>query len=116
MTYVPILGALFLAGCMPSIPSKTLALEIGSDAAALRALCSVKQRIDPAQWPVSFKRNGVESVYVGHNGLYIETDRVYVQEAGVFLPCDGSRFVPPVGDDPAYKQVADGIYTYYIAG
>ena len=111
-----LVAGLSLAGCMPSAPSKVSALKIASDAASLMSLCPTRQSIDRSRWPASFEQSGVKSAYIGHKGLYIETDRLYVQEAGVFLPCDGSRFVPPVGEDPAYTQVADGIYTYYIAG
>jgi hypothetical protein len=45
-------------------------------------------------------------------------DRMYVQEAGVFIPCDESKFAAgsTTGEDPVYLKVADGVFTYYIAG
>jgi hypothetical protein len=60
----------------------------------------------------------VKSAYIGQGGLYLETDRIYVQETGVFIPCDVSKFVPAsvASEDPMYLEVADGIFTYYVAG
>ena len=82
------------------------------------SLCAIKRSIDSSRWPPSFAGAGVKSVYIGHEGLYIETDRVYVQEAGVFIPCDAEKFRSDsaAGEDPVYLKVADGVFTYYIAG
>lgn len=106
-----------LSGCTPSRPSSQTAARLARDAAPLMNLCATKQNIDPARWPSSFVSSGVKSAYIGHAGLYIETDRVYVQEAGVFIPCDATKFVSEsvTGEDPIYLKVADGIFTYYIA-
>jgi hypothetical protein len=80
------------------------------------ALCPIAQHFEVTSWPPSFKAHGVKSAYIGHDGLYLETDRVYVQEAGVFIPCAGEQFVPPEMEDPVYTQVGRGVFTYYVAG
>jgi len=115
---VATLIAIALAACSPSRPSRDIAMRLARDAAPLMALCPAKQRIDAAKWPASFAGAGVESAYIGQSGLYVETDRLYVQEAGVFIPCDVSKFssVTVSGEDPMYMRVADGVFTYYVAG
>ena len=107
-----------LAGCSPSRPSSDAALTLARDAAPLMALCPTKQRIDATKWPASLADAGVKSAYIGQSGLYLETDRFFVQEAGVFIPCDVSKFssASVIGEDPMYLKVADGIFTYYVAG
>jgi hypothetical protein len=107
-----------LTGCTPSRPSAQLAAQLARDAAPLMGLCATKQGIAPSQWPASFASAGVESAYIGYGGLYIETDRIYVQEAGVFIPCEASKFVSSskTGEDPVYLKVAEGVFTYFIAG
>jgi len=112
------LTAVALAGCSPSRPSSDIALVLARDSAPLMALCPNKQPIGTAKWPASFAGAGVKSAYFGQGGLYLETDRIYVQEAGVFIPCDVRKFSPAAvtGGDPMYLKVADGVFTYYVAG
>jgi hypothetical protein len=107
-----------LAGCTPSRPSTQAAAQLARDATPLMTSCGTKKSIDPSSWPPSFTSSGVKSVHIGLEGLYIETDRVYVQEAGVFIPCDASKFASDsvTGEDPVYLKVADGVFTYYLAG
>ena len=116
--FVAMLTAVALAGCSPSRPSSDIALVLARDSAPLMTLCPNKQPIDAAKWPASFAGAGVKSAYIGQRGLYVETDRVYVQEAGVFIPCDVSKFssASVTGEDPMYLKVADGVFTYYVAG
>ena len=117
-TPVVILAAVALAGCSPSPPSPDIAVVLARDSASLLTLCPTRQRIDASKWPASFAGAGVKSAYIGQSGLYLETDRTYVQEAGVFIPCDVSKFSPAsvTGEDPMYLKVADGVFTYYVAG
>lgn len=110
-----LIGLAFLA-FRTSRPAPELAVRLARDAQALVALCPKPQSIDSARWPPSFAAAGVKSVHIGHEGLYIATDRVYVQEAGVFIPCDAEHFKPAGIGDPVYANVADGVFTYYIAG
>jgi len=111
-------GSLILVGCTPSPPSTQTAVKLARDAAPLMSLCPTRQSIDASKWPPSFAPSGVKSAYIGHSGLYLETDRFYVQESGVFIPCDSTKFAPEsvTGEDPAYVRVQDGVFTYYIAG
>jgi hypothetical protein len=113
-----LVAILALAGCTPSPPSTQTAVKLAQDAAPLMSLCHTEQSIDASKWPPSFAPSGVKSAYIGLNGLYLETDRVYVQESGVFVPCDSKTFAPEsvTGEDPAYVKVQDGVFTYYIAG
>jgi len=117
-TCVAILVAIALAGCAPSRPSQDIALLLARDSAPLMALCPTKQSIGAALWPASFAGAGVKSAYIGQSGLYLETDRLYVQETGVFIPCDVSKFpsASVTSEDPMYMKVADGVFTYYVAG
>ena len=117
-TCVAILVVIALAGCAPSRPSQDIALLLARDSAPLMALCPIKQSISAAKWPASFASAGVTSAYIGQSGLYLETDRLYVQEAGVFIPCDVRKFSSEsvTGEDPMYMKVADGVFTYYVAG
>ena len=117
-TFVIALAAIALTGCSPSRPSSDIALVLARESAALMTLCPTKQRIDAEKWPASFASAGVRSAYIGQGGLYLETDRTYVQEAGVFIPCDVSKFTHAsvTGEDPMYLKVADGVFTYYVAG
>jgi hypothetical protein len=110
--------AMSLTGCAPSRPSSDTALLLARDSAPLMALCPIEQSIDAAKWPASFAASGVESAYIGQGGLYLETGRLYVQEAGVFIPCDVSKFSSgsETGEDPMYMKVAEGVFTYYVAG
>jgi len=105
-----------MAACMPSEPAATTAMQLARDAEPLLSLCHTRQSIDQSLWPPSLITLGAKSVYIGHEGLYIETDRFYVQEAGVFVPCDRDKFVPREGEDPMFTKVANGIFTYFIAG
>jgi hypothetical protein len=113
---VLILIVLAVLALRPSRPAPKLAVRLARDAQALVALCPKRQSIDSARWPPSFAAAGVKSVHIGHEGLYIATDRFYVEEAGVFIPCDAEHFNPAGIGDPAYVNVADGLFTYYIAG
>ena len=117
-TGVVILSAIALGGCSPSRPSSETALVLARDSAPLMALCPTSQSIDANRWPASFAGAGVKSAYIGQGGLYLETDRFYVEEAGVFIPCDVSKFSSETvtGEDPKYQRVADGVFTYYVAG
>ena len=110
--------ALALVGCAPSRPSSDVALLLSRDSAPLVALCPTRQSIEATKWPASFARAGVKSAYIGEGGLYLETDRAYVQEAGVFIPCDVTKFssASVTGEDPMYTKVTDGVFTYYVAG
>ena len=117
-TIVVILVVVALAGCSPSRPSSDIALVLARDSTPLMTLCPTKQRIDAERWPASFAGAGVRSAYIGQGGLYLETDRTYVQEAGVFIPCDVSKFTHAsvTGEDPMYLKVAEGVFTYFVAG
>ena len=105
-----------LVACAPHRPSALTALQLSRDAAPLLRLCPTSQSIDQSQWPPSFASSGVRSVYIGHAGLYLETDRSQVQETGVFIPCDAATFIAAPGKDPDYVEVAKGVFTYHIAG
>jgi len=105
-----------MTACMPSEPAASTAIQLAKDAEPLLSLCNTRQTIDEPRWPAAFTTLGARSVYFAHEGLYIETDRVYVQEAGVFVPCDKGKFAPQEGGDPAYTEVADGVFTYFVAG
>jgi hypothetical protein len=111
-------ASMALVGCSPSPPSTQTAVKLAREAAPLMSFCPTRQSIDASKWPPSFATSGVKSAYIGYNGLYLETDRVYVQESGVFVPCDSTKFAPELvtGEDPAYVKVQDGVFTYYIAG
>lgn len=100
----------------PWRPAPELAVRLARDAQALAALCPKPQFIDSARWPPSFAAAGVKSVHIEHEGLYIVTGRLYVEEAGVFIPCDAEHFNPAGRGDPDYTNVADGVFTYFIAG
>ena len=115
---VATLFAFAIVGCAPSRPSPDIALILSRDSGPLVALCPTKQSIEATKWPASFARAGVKSAYIGEGGLYLETDRAYVQEAGVFIPCDATKFssASVTGEDPMYMKVADGVFTYYVAG
>lgn len=93
-------------------------MQLARDAMPLMSLCPEKQKIDPSRWPPSLARAGVKSAYIGDEGLYLETDRIYVQEAGVFIPCDATKFGSEsvTGEDPVYIKVTDGVFTYFVAG
>jgi hypothetical protein len=107
---------LALVGCTPSPPSTQTAVKLAREAAPLMSLCTTRQIIDASKWPPSFALSGVKSAFIGDNGLYLKTDRFFVQESGVFVPCDSTKFAPATGGDPAYVKVQDGVFTYYIAG
>ena len=113
-----LLIAIALVGCVPSRPSPEVALLLARDSAPLMALCPTEQRIDATKWPASFAGAGVKSAYIGQSGLYLEIDRFYVQEAGVFIPCDVRKFFSAsvTGEDPMYMKVEEGVFTYYVAG
>ena len=113
-----LVASMALLGCTPSPPSTQTAVKLAREAAPLMSLCRTRQSIHASKWPPSLAASGVRSAYIGHNGLYLETDRVYVQESGVFVPCDPTKFAAEsvTGVDPAYVKVQDGVFTYYIAG
>jgi hypothetical protein len=55
-------------------------------------------------------------VHLYQVGLYVETNRVYVDEAGVFVPCNVPDFAPVSSEWPRYTKVSDGVFTYYYSG
>ena len=69
-----------------------------------------------ANWPASLSALHPNGVRVTTEGLYAETWSMLASERGVFIACRPHEFAPQPGSDPSYRAVADGVYTYYIAG
>lgn len=68
-------------------------------------------------WPASFARLKPVAVRITRRGVYIECDRSYVQEEGIFVLAPDSTFVPAGPEaDPSYERLATRVYFYRVKG
>lgn len=113
-----LVAALFLtSGCSeaPRVdPSETGA--IFDAAQALLDVNPSKSTIDPAAWPESLRALTPEAVRSDQLGLYVVTSSRWVEERGIFVPRDATRFSPQQGTDPEYTLVSNAVYLYRVRG
>jgi hypothetical protein len=112
---VVLVAALVLPGCTPEITASEAA-AITRDAAALFGEGCSSREIAPTNWPSSIAALEPDSVSMRAGGLFIATTRLFVEEWGLFLPCDAAAFNPAAGSDPTYTKVSDALYLYHVAG
>ena len=97
----------------------------GSRAPELAALLKVAPQLMQAapasgplardQWPAELKAFNPQRVYATADGLYIVTSTFFVTEKGLFLPRQPTFSAAP-GQDPEFRQIVDGLYSYEIKG
>ena len=108
--------ALLLAGCAPRLSdSEAIALK-AELRPLLERMCGDNRQVDSALWPPSLQAIRPESVRIRSEGLYVQTSSFFVQEKGIFAPCDPDRFRPTSSTDPSYAQLDDNLYLYSVAG
>jgi hypothetical protein len=72
--------------------------------------------VAPRDWPTEIAALQPLEVIAKADGLYIATSRMFVQEAGIFVPRAPKSFSPRSGGDPAYRELAPGLFEYRIEG
>jgi hypothetical protein len=50
------------------------------------------------------------------DGLYVATTEIFVNEWGIFVPCDPEKFKPTRGTDPSFESLGGNVFSYYFAG
>jgi hypothetical protein len=73
-------------------------------------------RVASQQWPAEIAALQPIEVIAKAEGLYIATSRLFVREAGLFVPRSSEKFSPRGGDDPSYSELAPGLFEYRIKG
>ena len=72
--------------------------------------------VAPRDWPTEIAALQPLEVIAKTDGLYIATSRMFVQEAGIFVPRAPNSFSERSGGDPAYRELAPGLFEYRIGG
>jgi hypothetical protein len=111
-----LVAALFLvSGC--SKAPRVDASETGAIFDAAQALLDANpsmSRIDPAACPEVLKALAPEAIRSDQLGLYVVTWSRWVEERGIFVPRDATRFSPRPGTDPEYTLISNAVYLYRI--
>src|SRR5262245_12905193 len=108
--------ALLLGGCAPRV-SDSEAIALNAELRPLlERLCGDSGEVDAVLWPPSARASRPESVWIRSDGLYMKTSSFFVQERGIFAPCDPDRFRPTSNTDPSFAQLGDNLYSYSFAG
>jgi hypothetical protein len=88
--------------------------------AMAHALMDRNPRSDTVQyppWPPEIRELlDPEQIRIHPEGVYIATDSSFVEEDGVFVPRDVTKFRPDSSGDPRYTPVALDVFTYPVAG
>ena len=75
------------------------------------------QDVPPSEWPAGLRELvGPKAIWVRAEGVYMIKSSFFVQERGIFVPREPSKFVASPGTDPSYEPVALDVFTYYVAG
>jgi hypothetical protein len=110
------LGAIaLLGGCAPDL-SESEIQAIARDAPAMISNHPAPSIIEPKEWPPSIAALNPEAVFVSVDGLYVVTASFLTSQWGVFVPCSPRQRSPDSGSDPTYTPIAEGVYTFHIAG
>jgi len=111
-----LLGLLIIvcSACTPQL-SDVQAERIATEARDLLALHPSPGRVDSVRVPPSIASIRPKVVYVKPDGLYMQSTTWFTREWGLFVPRAAS-FSPPIGSDPRYELIREGLYRYYIAG
>jgi len=73
-------------------------------------------RIEKQWWPPEITELNPDSVTKTENGIYIELDSFFVEKSGLFIPASGINIDPGAHQDPSYKLLDQGIYSYHATG
>ncbi len=74
-----------------------------------------KGQIPKDQWPEYITAIGANRVFITKEGIYIELDRFFVDESGLFSPYD-KAFTADTTEDPAYLHLGGQLYSYHRKG
>ena len=55
-------------------------------------------------------------VLIKEEGVYIQLDRFFVTEEGIFILRQSSNFNPEGRGDPYFRQIEGRLYWYYVTG
>ncbi|MEN8174028.1 MAG: hypothetical protein ABFS03_14250 [Chloroflexota bacterium] len=73
-------------------------------------------RIEKKWWPSEIAELNPESVRKNENGIYIELDSFFVEERGLFIPAPGTKVETDTHQEPFYRLIGNGIYSYHVTG
>lgn len=71
--------------------------------------------IPPQLWPSYLNTISAKDVYLLDTGIYIQLDRFYVEESGLFIPLSDED-IDSTKKDPSYILLIDDIYSYHLKG
>lgn len=108
-----VIAAWFFRSPIPSI-----------DAVQAEELCAAADHLSEWQegdvqksgWPEAIVRLAPKSVRVTDIGVYLELERFFVTEHGLFVLPSTSSYRPTPGGDPSYRLLRERVYWYEIKG
>ena len=111
-----LVGCSLLCGCAHRLSDSETAALAADVKPILIVKCGGNSPVSPVDWTQSMRDLSPESVWVRDAGLYIQTDSLFVQEWGVFVPCKPQQFRPTAHTDPSFQELGNGVFSYHIAG
>jgi len=73
-------------------------------------------RVPKSEWPPCLKDIEAKEVHIGKQGIFIELDRFFVDESGLYSPFDNESKKVSKGEDPEFKYLAKSVYSYHRKG
>lgn len=114
---IPVLIACFILSACVRGPEVAQGQYAGITAAARLMMDSAAEGpVASQEWPAEIAALQPIEVIAKADGLYIATSRLFVREAGVFVPRSPEKFSPRGGVDPSYAELAPGLFEYRIEG
>ena len=108
------LTLLLLTGCMRGSRADELAALL-KVAPELLQSAPAGTDLPSDKWPQELKSFDPSRVYSTEDGLFIVTSSFFLHEKGLFLSRTRS-FAPTPGEDPEFRQIVPGLFSYEIKG
>lgn len=73
-------------------------------------------RIEKKWWPSEIAELNPKSVRKSEQGIYIELNSFFVEQSGLFIPTPGTKVERGKPQEPFYRLLGNGIYSYHVTG
>jgi hypothetical protein len=94
--------------------ASTLVVEV--DALEKLEHTETMQSLPESDWPAGIRKLDPEAVRIAHDGVFVQQRSRFVGEVGIFIAFAGKHVNTEPGQDPAFKLIADRLYSYKIKG
>lgn len=91
-------------------------VKLGSAVVPLFNLPTNGSHIEKKWWPPEIAELNPESVTKNEQGIYIKLHSFFVEENGLFIPTPGTKIERGPHQEPYYRLLGNGIYSYHVTG